>query len=77
MTTEDFYNGTYSKIRAFAFTPLGLGITINEVSHFLDDQNGNENGLGVAVGAYLLLRGVTGAINLYRQRDGLERKIED
>ena len=77
MTIEDFYNGTYSKIRAFAYTPLGLGLTINEVSHFLDDQKGNEEVLGLAVGAYLLMRGVTGAINLYRQRDGLEKKIED
>lgn len=76
MTLEDFYNGAYNKIRAFAYTPIGLASTINEASHFFDGKEGNEDMLGLAIGAYLLIRGVTGAVNMYRQRSELEKKID-
>ncbi|HDD46254.1 MAG TPA: hypothetical protein ENG42_02170 [Candidatus Aenigmarchaeota archaeon] len=47
---------------SFVYIPMGLALTANELSHYLDGKEGNENLLGVVIGGCLLVSGVYGAI---------------
>ena len=77
MSLQKFLDGPYNKIRAFLYTPAGLIMTIPEVRNIFDSTEGNENYLMLAVGVYLTARGVTGAINMAKQKGDLENKLDD
>ncbi|MDP3698984.1 MAG: hypothetical protein Q8R47_05345 [Nanoarchaeota archaeon] len=70
------FHETYNKIRAFVFTPVGLVMTGKEIYGLLDKENGNASFFYLAVGLYLVGRGVTGAMNLYGKSD-LENKVDE
>ena len=68
---------TYYQIRAFVISPVGLGLTGMEVYKLMDKENGNGSFFYLALGLYLVGRGVTGAMNLYSKKSDLENKIDE
>ena len=77
MSEELFSGRVYSKIRAFVFTPTGLFIAGREIYELSDKENGQGSFFYLAVGLYLVGRGITGAMNLYNKKSDLEQKVDE
>lgn len=78
MPIEWFDHRTFNKIRAFVYTPVGLTLAGMEVNKLMDKETGNGSFFYLALGLYLVGRGVTGAMNLYQQKKSdLENKVDE
>lgn len=78
MGFNEKFEEVHNLIRTYVYIPFGLTTVIVKSSKFFDSKEGNEtlDGLCLAIGAYFLVKGVTGAVYMLRQKNGLEKKIE-